>query len=247
MKTVIHTSRKDPLGLMLLDFLNGNKEVHLEVTSPDLDMSKMSRKMMFRSYEMMDALEHMALEQCRGRILDVGSGSGCHALYLQSRGLFVDGLDISPGCIEVMRRRGVKNVIHSNLFELTIRKYSTLLMLMNGLGICGSLSGLNLFLQFVPTILKAGGQILAESTDITPPPEENKRVEENTDYYIGETEFVMRYGNTISSPFEWLYIDFATLSHIVTFNGLQCRKLAADESGRYLVQITLPQEINSLP
>lgn len=231
---------------MLLDFLNGNEEVDIEVTSPNLDMSKMSGKTMFRSYQTMDALEHMALAHCRSRTLDVGSGSGCHALYLQSRGLDVDGLDISPGCVEVMRRRGVNNVIHGNLFGLTGRKYSTLLMLMNGLGICGSLNGLNLFLQFVPTILKAGGQILADSTDITHTPDESERFEENTGFYIGETEFVMRYGNTISNPFEWLYIDFETLSHIVKFNGLQCKMLTEDESGRYLAQITLPQKIHSL-
>ena len=44
-----------------------------------------------------------ALELAKGRVLDVGVGAGRHALYLQSKGLEVVGIDNSPLAIEVAK------------------------------------------------------------------------------------------------------------------------------------------------
>ena len=55
---------------------------------------------------------------------------------------------MSCGCVGVMKKRKVAHVIHGNLFSVENKIYDTLLMLMNGLGICGSIDGLNLFFQF---------------------------------------------------------------------------------------------------
>ncbi|WP_163340358.1 bifunctional 2-polyprenyl-6-hydroxyphenol methylase/3-demethylubiquinol 3-O-methyltransferase UbiG [Desulfopila sp. IMCC35008] len=237
MDSIISDPRKDPLGAMMLDYLKGNQQAFVEVESSTLEMWEMPGKTMFRSYAEMDELERQALALCRGRILDVGAGSGCHSLYLQQQGLDVDALDISPGCIRVMELQQVKNIVHQNLFSLSEKKYDTILMLMNGLGICGSLDGCNLFLQFVKIILEDGGQVIAESTVLEVPDEEALDFEEEEDEYQGQTEFVMRYGDIVSDSFDWIYLDFATLETLVTFNGLECELLATDTAGKYLVQI----------
>lgn len=232
----ITNKKKDPLGRMLLDYFAGQLEVSLEVESADVDIWTMTGATLFRDFAGMDHLERTALSHCTGRVVDVGAGSGCHTLFLQSRGLEVDALDISPGCVEVMQKRGVMSCVHQNLFALRERKYETVLMLMNGLGICGSVDGLNLFFQFIGSLLSAGGQIIADSTDMY------RRfglpAELPVKSYPGETEFVMRYKNLESDPFPWIYVDFDLLRTLAELQGLSCQCLLMEDDGRYLARIS---------
>ncbi len=239
MRAIIEDRRKDPLGAMMLDYLSGREDACVEVESTTLDMWTMRGETMFRSYAEMDKIERLALQLCEGKILDVGAGAGVHALYLQEEGKDVEALDISPGCVEVMAKRKIKRVIHGNLFSLTGRKYKTILMLMNGLGICGTVDGCNLFLQFIQTVLDEGGQVVADSTDLAALFNNAGVAQCATDRYFGETEFVMRYQNISSNPFSWLYIDLKTLQNLAGFNGLQCERVISADSGRYLVRIFL--------
>ena len=231
MFTVINDRNRDPLGTMLLDYLKGNKTAFLHVWSDTFDMWQMMGRTMFRSYDEMDDLEKHALSLCRGKVLDVGGGSGCHSHYLQQQNIAVEAIDISPGCIDVMKQRGIRDVFHTNLFSLNNLEYDTILMLMNGLGICGSLYGCNLFLQFVKNILSDSGQVLAESTAIEVP---NNL---SPDDYHGETEFVMQYREIKSDPFPWIYVDYPTFEALVHYNNLNCAKLFESDDGRYLVKI----------
>ena len=238
MKSIIRDPYKDPLGAMLLDYLHGEYGVYAEVGSTTLSMTTMSAKTMFRSYSEMDELEHEALRLCRGRVLDVGAGSGCHSLYLQGRNVVVDALDISPGCIEVMQERQVKNPIHDNLFSLESGTYTTILMLMNGLGICGSLDGLNLCLQYVQHLLAEDGQVIADSTDLRLLHHDEDEANDfpgDSDYW--ETEFVITYEAITSEPFQWIYVGFSTLQMLADYNGLECQQIATGENGHYLARM----------
>lgn len=235
MKTKIIDRNKDPLGRMMLDYFNGQKQVYVEVESTTLDMWKMDGEVMFRTITTMSHLEKKALSLCRGKILDIGAGSGCHTLYLQKKGHLVDSLDISPGCVEVMTKRKIPCVIHDSLFSLEDKKYDTLLMLMNGLGICGSLDGLNLFFQFIKSVLSPKGQIIADSTDLASLHASLSLTEGS---YYGETEFIMSYEKIIGDSFEWLYIDFTTLQTLAGFHGFACEKIMTDKADRYLARIT---------
>ncbi len=237
MRDIIHEAGKDPLGAMMLDYLGGRQDACVEVDSTTLEMWRMTGKTMFRDYSEMDGLERLALQLCIGKILDVGAGSGCHSLYLQQENKIVDALDISPGCIQVMARRGVKSIIQQNFFSLKKKRYTTILMLMNGLGICGNLDGCNLFLQFIRTILKEGGQVLADSTDLKSLYDDGGAGACPAGGYYGETEFIMNYRGIRSEPFSWLYIDFDTLATLVDYNGLQCEQIATAEGGKYLARI----------
>lgn len=237
MKNIILDNRKDPLGAMLLDYMAGKHDACLEVESSTLDMSTMCGDLMFRPHQLMSGLEKKALELCHGDILDVGAGSGCHSLYLQEQGKRVDSLDISPGCIEVMKKRSVRNPIYDNLFSLDIAKYDTVLMLMNGIGLCGTLEGLHLFLQHLPSILKDGGQLLADSTDLTSLYDKAAGDGYSLEGYMGETEFVMSYHHVISEPFDWLYIDYQTLLLLVQHYGMQCELVIEGEGGQYLARV----------
>ncbi len=237
MQSVITDTSKDPLGVMLLDYMSGVEDVFAEVASSTMNMAEMTAKVMFRTYDQMDALEKQALTLCQGKILDVGAGSGCHSLYLQQNGYEVDALDISPGCIEVMRQRSVKKPIHTSLFLHNSYQYNTILMLMNGVGICGTIDGLNLFLQYIPTILAEGGQVLVDSTDLFTLFDDKDAADR--EQYLGETEFQIRYKDIVSEPFDWLYIDFSMLETLARFHGISCERLYYEENGRFLARIVM--------
>lgn len=231
------TSEKDPLGAMLLDYMDGRTGAFVRVDSSLLDMSEMTGSIMFRREGEMSGLEQKALSLCRGRILDVGAGSGCHSLVLQEKGREVTALEISPGCMAVMERRGVSRRLFKSLFSLRGERFNTLLMLMNGIGICGTIEGLNFFLQHIRQVMAHGGQVLADSTDLSALYTRMALVpgEEETDY--GETEFSMSYREIRGDPFEWLYIDYATLAFYAEFHGWRCEQVMKTRTGKFLARI----------
>lgn len=88
----------------------------------------------------MPVIEKKALELARGKILDVGCGSGSHSLYLQNKGsMEVIALDISMGAISVAKKRGVTNVICKSIWDFKDGNFDTILLLMNGMGIGNTL------------------------------------------------------------------------------------------------------------
>ena len=107
---------------------------------------------------------------------------------------------------------------------------------MNGLGLCGSLDGVNLFLQFAMELLVDGGQILADSTDFSH--HFTLDLQSLAEGYPGETEFIMRYASCESAPFSWVYVDFATLCTLAGVHGLHCEHIMMAEDGRYLARIS---------
>ncbi|CAE8691538.1 unnamed protein product [Polarella glacialis] len=123
----------------------------------------------FRAPASMPALERHALELCRrkgGRTLDIGAGAGSHVLALTGLGLEAEGVDVCPEAVEVMHRRGVK-AQKASIWELKdLRKYSTLLLMMNSIGIVGRMETLHTLLQQLHGAVEPDCQLLL---DVSPP------------------------------------------------------------------------------
>jgi hypothetical protein len=140
--------------------------------------------------------------------------------------------------VEVMRRRGVQKSYHRNILDLSNSGYDTVLMLMNGIGICGSLDGLNLFIQHLNSLLAPSGQLLVDSTDLTGIfLEQGEAVYDEEGGYCGETDFVMIYKGLRSDPFSWLYVDFELLHTICSYHGFGCEKLMETEEKHFLARV----------
>src|ERR1700761_5492740 len=67
------------------------------------------------------AHDHRALRLIRGATLDIGTGAGRIAVELQNRGTAVTGLDVSPGAIDIARRRGLRDTVLATVDDFADR------------------------------------------------------------------------------------------------------------------------------
>ena len=233
-------SKMDPMGRAIADYWKTKKADRLIVFSPMFEEGEIPLKILFRSYMTMPEIERKALDMATGKTLDVGAASGCHSLVLQKKGFDVTAIDISPLAVETMKDRGVQKVIEQDFFTLEGQQYDTILMLMNGIGIVGSLDRLPEFFQVLDKILAPGGQVLCDSSDISYVFEDETGmidIPEDMGYY-GEHSFQMQYKDTFGEPFDWLYIDADTLRQGADRCGYAVEVVADGEHYDYLARIT---------
>ena len=226
--------KMDPMGRAIADYFKTRKADRLRVFSPMFEEDEIPLRTLFRTYKSMPGIEQKALNMAKGRTLDVGAASGCHSLVIQKKGIDVTAIDISPLSVETMKQRGVKNVREQDFFTLEGQQYDTILMLMNGIGIVGTLDRMPEFFKLLDKILAPGGQVLCDSSDISYVFEGDMP---DMDYY-GEQSFQMQYKDTIGEPFPWLYIDADTLKQVAEENGYAAEVIAEGEHYDYLARIT---------
>ena len=222
----------------IADYYRTGAAGRLSVFSPMFEEDEIPVQTLFRTYADMPAIEQKALDRAKGRTLDVGAGSGCHSLVLQQRGVDVTAIDISPLSVETMRQRGIKKVLEQDFFTLE-GQYDTILMLMNGIGIVGTLERLPMFFRLLDKILAPGGQLLCDSSDISYvfEDEEGRIDYPDNGHYFGELSYRMQYKDTQGHSFLWLYIDAATLSRLANENGYSVEILAQGDHSDYLARI----------
>lgn len=235
---------KDLFGKAILDYQTNNDPEDLITETSISEEDEMSVAYLFRSFEEMPLIEQKALELAKGKILDIGCGAGSHSLYLQNeKGLDVTSIDISTNAIECCQLRGLKNAIEIDVLDLdsNANKFDTILLLMNGTGIFGTLEKVPSFLKKLKSLLNSGGQILIDSSDIIYMFDEDEDGGKwiPSDNYYGEVTFTVTYKNEKEDPFEWLYLDYNTLQNACFDNGLKCELLEEGEHFDYLAMLTL--------
>ncbi|MGI9550840.1 MAG: class I SAM-dependent methyltransferase [Aurantibacter sp.] len=231
----------DIIGKALLDFQAGNYSEDIITYSSLEEKDVIPLHYLFRDYESMPSLEQEALKHCYGEVLDIGCGAGSHSLHLQRNGVDSTALDTSAGAIEVCRKRRLRKVVQANVMNYSDKKFDTLLMLMNGVGIVGNIKGLGIFLRHAANLLKPNGCILLDSSDIIYMFETEEGLHDlsgNKKYY-GEVEFSMHYKGEKSDIFEWLYVDFDTLRRAAQESGYNCELLFEGKHYDYLAKLSL--------
>lgn len=229
----------DPFGQAITDYFNKGKAPDILVNSNYTENENIPVSYLFRGETEMPQLEKLALKKCRGRILDVGAAGGCHSLVLQKKGFHVTALEKSELAAEVMKKRNIVNVVFADIFEYSGKKYDTILLLMNGVGIGGTISGLRQMLLHLKTLLAEGGQILLDSSDIKYLFEEEDGslwMDLANDRYYGEMQYEINY-KKLNDKFDWLFIDAQQLKTLANELGFQCTVLAEGEHFDYLAQL----------
>lgn len=232
----------DPMGSAISDYYYNRKTNRLRVFSSQFDEDEIPISQLFRSEKSMPILERTALKMVKGKILDVGAGSGCHSLVLQEKEFDVDAIDISPLSVDVMKQRGVRHAFQINLFdEQFYQTYDTILMLMNGSGIIGKLENMQAFFLKMKQLLNPNGFILMDSSDLRYlfEDEDGSFVIDLADDYYGEIDFQMQYKDIKGEQFDWLYIDFQTLNYYAMQNGFKAELIMEGKHYDYLAKLSL--------
>lgn len=229
----------DPIGKAITDFSRSKRPDDIIVCSEICEDDIIPIEVLFRNEDEMPELEILALQNATGKILDVGAGAGTHANYLQNMGKDVTAIDISEGAVAFMQTQGLKSK-KIDFFDLKDEKYDTILMLMNGIGIAGTLSNLEKTLEHAKSLLNPGGKILCDSSDIKYLYEDEDGslwVNLNQEYY-GNFRFQMKYKKETGPWFDWLYVDFDSLFNAAKNVGLKAKRLY-DKDDNFLAEISL--------
>jgi len=223
------TYKEDIYGLALKEFYEHQKPFYLKLHNNYGKPEKMPIEVFFREDQDLSELEQLAIDQCSGSVLDVGAGTGVHALILQDIGLDVTAIDISGAAVEVMEMSGVNKPLQQDVREIPDQKFDTVLLLMNGLGIVGKLVELPEYLLAFKNLLTPNGKIILDSSDIS---YLNDKVA--PDEYVGEIEHQYEYKGEKGEPFNWLYVDKKTLKAQAKSVGLSCEVIFEDDNDQYL-------------
>ncbi|MEQ8909042.1 MAG: class I SAM-dependent methyltransferase [Vicingaceae bacterium] len=228
-----HSSAWKPFGLALKAYEEGNRDAYLNVITEDGESSPMKIDLFFRSEEELPEIELKALELCKGKTLDIGAGAGSHALALQEQGKEVFAIDVSKEAAELMRKRGLKRVAQIDFLSLKEeQQFDTLLFLMNGIGIAGTLGQLPNYLKQAKRLCRKNGQIILDSSD---PAYFDAKQQSITK--MGSVNYQLSFKTETGKPYDWLYLGFEKLAEEALKVGLKAELLLQEEDGSYLARL----------
>jgi SAM-dependent methyltransferase len=158
---------EDAFGHLLLDYLSGRVGDSLLDRDDGHTGPAMGPEWFFVEPEEWPDAERAVFDLVRGRVLDIGAGAGRHSLEAQRRGLEVVAIDVSPGAVEVCRRRGVEDV---RLLPLAaagegLGVFDTVLMMCGNFGLFGDAEAAAASLRRLHAMTSASGRIVLDSVD----------------------------------------------------------------------------------
>ncbi len=229
----------DIFGRAFKDFMSGKTDGEIFVSTSLSEAEVLPVAYFFRAFEDMPEWEKLVMERCRGRVLDVGAGAGSHALVLQNMGLDVCAIDVSAGAVEVMKKRGVKNAHCHNFFQFQKKGFDSILFLMNGAGMAGTIEGLKNLLTHARKLLNPKGVIYLESTDLMYmfEDEDGSVLIPLGQNYYGELVYQLSYEGLDAEPFPWLFVDPDNLMDIAARCGMRAAIIYQGADHNYVAEI----------
>lgn len=224
----------DILGSAIESYFLSKDDTPVRVFINKNEEPEMYPSIFFRPYKNMLKYEKIALKESQGKVLDLGCGAGCHALYLQGKGLDVTAVEISKKSAKVAQKRGVEKVINEDWRNLSLKNYDTVLVLMNGMGLAESPTELKTMFRKLKSFLSKSGTILIDSTDVTYAKADWPMLDSE---YFGKVQFELKYkGKT--QRFPWLFVDFETAVQTAKSVKLNVEVLERARNGHFILKLS---------
>jgi SAM-dependent methyltransferase len=182
-------------------------------------------------------VERQALRWVTGRVLDVGTGAGRVALELQARGREVVAIDVSPGAVEVTRRRGVRDVrlLAFEDVDDSLGRFDSLVLFGNNFGLFASSAKARRMLKRLRSFV---GRIVTSSNDpyATEDPSHLAYQARNRarGRMSGQLRLRVRYRDLVGPWFDYLIVSPDELVEIVEGTGWRVSRLVRYDGSYYV-------------
>ncbi len=226
----------DTFGMALMDYFNNPTSIHI-LERDDGYINEIETKSYYKEYNEWHPIEQKLAKLAKGKILDVGCGSGRSLKYFQKKGLETHGIDISELAIEASKRMGVKNCVVMDVLKLDFPadSFDAVTLLGNGLGLCGY-EGSKKMLKHLSKVVKPNGVIYASSRDpsITDNPKHHAYHERNRKQgkTIGLVNLRVNFNDVMGDWFEFYMIEPKDIADFIKDTGWSIeRNVATDDPG----------------
>lgn len=240
------SEEEDAFGRLLLDYLAGEaSQLTLELDDGRAGPA-LPADVFFTEHREWPAPEQQVFEFVHGRVLDVGCGAGRHSLEAQRRGLGVVAIDISPGAVEVCRRRGVRDVrlLPLAAVDASLGAFDTVLVMCGNFGLVGTATDAVLVLRTLHGMTESSAIIVLDSVDPHQDtnPADLAYQEENRarGRLPGQVTIRLRYRGSATPWFELLNLSARELEHLVAEAGWQLAHLVEGEPSEYYAVLEKP-------
>jgi SAM-dependent methyltransferase len=225
----------DGYGQMLLAALEGRDTTEIVERDDGFIDATQGASLYLAPFRRWPAVHRQAMRFVRGRTLDVGCGGGRVCLHLQERGHDVVGIDISPGAVEVCRRRGVRDVRLCPIEDVdeSLGVFDTIVMLGNNFGLFGGDAKAKRLLRRFHRLTSDRGRLVAETRDVyrTDDPSHLAYQERNRarGRMSGQIRIRIRYRDHATPWFDYLMVSQAELEDLLDGTGWQLGRVLESE------------------
>jgi SAM-dependent methyltransferase len=219
----------DALGQLFWDYFNHKHPTGMtERNDGFIDLE--DPRIWFSRYNDWLDVEKKSMKYVNGtRVLDIGCGTGRHALYLQKeKGFDVFGIDTSPLAIRICKLQGLKKAKVQSITEFALAhpnivgncSFDTILMLGNNFGLFENFTKARWLLRGLHKMTADDASIIAQSMD----PYKKTHEQAHKRYYSlnkmkgrmsGQSRMRIRYKNYKGRWFDYLFVSKREMESIV--------------------------------
>lgn len=239
---------QDAVGQEIYRYHQGDTWNYFEIVERDDGYIHISDalRLYFSTYDRWHPAYKEAIDLAKGRTLDIACGAGRHSLYLQSKGLDVLGIDVSPLAVETSRLRGVQNAEVLSYSEIGPEHgtFDTISMLGNGFGLFGTPENAQEQLRRFHSFTTADTLILAENVDPylvwdeerwDYPPAQERTI------YRGQVTTRIRYKKYTSPWFDFLFTSRDETAQIIAGTGWKISRMIDMDASWYVAVLAKDQ------
>jgi SAM-dependent methyltransferase len=229
---------QDGYGALLLAALDGNPTPEIvEREDGFISAGVFGPEAYFAPFRKWPPHARRGMRFVRGRVLDIGAGAGRVALHLQERGQNVVAIDVSPGAVEVCRRRGVKDarVLSIDDLDESLGAFDTIVMYGNNFGLFASAAKTKRLLRRFHALTTARGRIVAETRDVRktddPVHLDYQRKNRRRSRLPGQIRIRVRFRDKTTPWFDYLMVGRDELEQLLEGTGWRlARTLDSDDT-----------------
>ncbi|MDP6452442.1 MAG: class I SAM-dependent methyltransferase [SAR202 cluster bacterium] len=158
---------QDAYGHEIMDYLDGKPAFEAIERDDGTVLLSGGPQMYFAPFRKWQPSSRKAMRFVRGRVLDVGSGAGRHALHLQERGHEVVCIDNSPLALEVCRRRSVLETRELSVYQVSrsLGIFDTIITMGGNLGLLADIERGKRLLERFDRVTGPKARIIGETRD----------------------------------------------------------------------------------